>query len=57
MGDQGERFPCFPGLVITVCLNIIVLGTNWSRSRCVRCPAVAGDFGPAFVEGKAEYFK
>ena len=31
-----------------VCLNIIVLGMNWSGSRCVRCPAVAGDFGPGF---------
>ena len=40
-----------------VCLNIIVLGMNWSRLRCVRCPAVAGDFGPVFVEVKAEYFK
>ena len=57
VGEQGERFPCFPGLVIMVCLNIIVLSTNWSRSRCMRCPAVAGDFGPVFVEGKAEYFK
>ena len=46
MGEQGERFPCFPGLDIMVCLNIIVLGTNWSQSWCVRCPAVAGDFGP-----------
>ena len=40
-----------------VCLNIIVLGTNWSRSRCMRCPAVAGDFEPVYVEGKAEYLK
>ena len=57
MGEQGEHFPCFSRLVITVCLNIIVLSTNWSRSRCVWCPSVAGDFGPVFVEGKAEYFK
>ena len=54
MGEQGEHFP---GLVIMVCLNIIVLGMNWSQLRCVQCPAVAGDFGPVFVEGKAEYFK
>ena len=27
-GEQGERFPSFPGLDIMVCLNIIVLGTN-----------------------------
>ena len=48
-GEQGKHFSCFPGLVITVCLNIIVLGTNWSRSQCVLCPAVAGDFGPVFL--------
>ena len=41
-GEQGKRFPCFPGLVIMVCLNIIVLGTNWSRSRCMRCPQSLG---------------
>ena len=56
-GEQGECFPCFPGLVIMVCLNIIVLGTNWSRLQCVQCLSDAGDFGPVFVEGKAEYFK
>ena len=48
MGEQGEHFPCFPGLVVTVCLNIIVLCMNWSQSRCMLCPAVAGDFGPVF---------
>ena len=35
-----------------VCLNIIVLGMDWSRSRCVRCPAVAGDFGPVLQKVK-----
>ena len=25
MGEQGECFPCFPKLVITVCLNILYL--------------------------------
>ena len=57
MGKQGKCFPCFPGLVITVCLNIIVLGMNWSRSLWMWCPVVAGDYGPVFVEVKAEYFK
>ena len=57
MGKQGEHFPCFPGFVITVCLNTTVLGMNRSRSQHVRCPAVAGDYGPVFVEVKAEYFK
>ena len=52
MGEQGEHFPCFPGLVITVCLNIIVLGMNWSQSWCVRCPVVAGDFGPVLWKVK-----
>ena len=31
MGKQGERFPCFPGLVITVCLNIWFFCLRWAE--------------------------
>ena len=37
---------------------MFVLGTHWSQGRGVyRILKFAGDFGPVFVEGKAEYFK
>ena len=55
--NRANVFPVFPDWS-KGCLNIVCTRyTLKSWSQCVRHIEVAGDFGPVFVEGKAEYFK
>ena len=55
--NRVNVFPVFPDWS-KGCLNIVCTQyTLKSGLQCVQDFEVAGDFGPVFVEGKAEYFK
>ena len=55
--NRANIFPVFPDWS-KHCLNIVCTRyTLESGLQCVQDFGVAGDFGPVFVEGKAEYFK
>ena len=49
-------FALFSHLLSKATWNFYARYTLESGSRCVRIFKTAGEFGPVFVEGKAEYF-
>ena len=53
--NRVNIFPVFPDW--SKGCQIMFRYTLESGSWCVQDFEVAGDFGPVFVEGKAEYFK
>ena len=53
--NRANFFPVFPDW--SKGCQIMFRYILESGSRCVQDFEVAGDFGPVFVEGKAEYFK
>ena len=54
--NRANNFPVFLDWS-KGCQTMFVLGTTWSQCRVRTGFEVAGDFGPVFVEGKAEYFE
>ena len=55
--NRANIFPVFPVWSKGCLNNVCTWYTLESGSRCVQDFEVAGDFGPVFVGGKAEYIK
>ena len=55
--NRANVFPVFPDWSKGCLNNVCTRYTLESGSQCVQDFEVAGDFGPVFVGGKAEYFK
>ena len=53
--NRANIFPVFPDWSKSSLNNVCTRYTLKSESRCVQDFEIAGDFGPVFVEGKAEY--